>query len=70
MKALITLIFAILFTLPAFCAKQFSYFRVGNPNDITSATAGVGVLPKPMATSTWVYLQNEPANLGVSMTVR
>jgi hypothetical protein len=41
MKALITLIFAILFTLPAFCAKQFSYFRVGNPNDITSATAGV-----------------------------
>jgi cyanophycinase-like exopeptidase len=44
MGALITLIFVILFTLPAFCAKQFSYFRVGNPNDITASTTPGTVL--------------------------
>jgi cyanophycinase len=44
MKTLITLIFVILFTLPAFCAKQFSYFRVGNANDVTTATTPGTVL--------------------------
>jgi len=33
-----------LFTLPAFCAKQYSYFRVGNPNDITTSTTPGTVL--------------------------
>ena len=29
---------------PAFCAKQYSYFRVGNPNDATTATTPGTVL--------------------------
>src|ERR1017187_6048243 len=33
-----------LFTLPALCAKQSSYFRVGNPNDITTSTTPGTVL--------------------------
>jgi len=31
-------------TQPAFAAKQYSYFRVGNPVDVTTATAGGTVL--------------------------
>ena len=44
MRTIITAIFVMLFTLPAFCAKQFSYFRVGNPNDITTSTTPGTVL--------------------------
>src|SRR5215469_4112179 len=30
--------------LPAFAAKSYSYFRVGNPNDVTTATtAGIAL---------------------------
>jgi cyanophycinase len=44
MRAIFTLIFVIGFTLPALCAKQYSYFRVGNPNDITTSTTPGTVL--------------------------
>jgi cyanophycinase len=30
--------------IPAFAAKQYSYFRVGNPNDVTTSTTGGTVL--------------------------
>src|SRR5450759_546126 len=44
MRVIVALIFVMLFTLPAFCAKQYSYFRVGNPNDITTSTTPGTVL--------------------------
>ena len=44
MRITMTLIFAVCFTLPAFCAKQYSYYRVGNPNDITTSTTPGTVL--------------------------
>src|SRR5437868_15311356 len=34
----------VLCTHPAFAAKQYSYFRVGNPNDVTTATTPGTVL--------------------------
>src|SRR5258705_10068498 len=41
MKAFAGLLCALFATIPAFAAKQYSYFRVGNPNDTsTSTTAG------------------------------
>ena len=44
MQIIITAILVMLFTLPAFCAKQYSYYRVGNPNDITTSTTPGTVL--------------------------
>lgn len=44
MRVIVSLIFVMLFTLPAFCVKQYSYFRVGNPNDITTSTTPGTVL--------------------------
>ena len=44
MRITMTLIFAVCFTLPVFCAKQYSYYRVGNPNDITTSTTPGTVL--------------------------
>lgn len=44
MRVIVSLIFVMLFTLPAFCAKQYSYFRVGNLNDITTSTTPGTVL--------------------------
>ena len=44
MRVLVSLIFVMLFTLPAFCVKQYSYFRVGNANDITTSTTPGTVL--------------------------
>ena len=37
-------VFVLLAALPAFAAKQYSYYRVGNPNDVTtSTTAGIAL---------------------------
>lgn len=44
MRMTIAFIFVMLFALPAFCAKQYSYYRVGNPNDITTSTTPGTVL--------------------------
>jgi len=38
MKKTLLLLFALCSVFPAFAAKQYSYFRVGNPNDVTTAT--------------------------------
>ena len=38
MKLLLVLLLASCSVLQAFAAKQYSYFRVGNPNDVTTAT--------------------------------
>ena len=38
MKILAALLLASCYVFPAFAAKQYSYFRVGNPNDVTTAT--------------------------------
>jgi cyanophycinase len=38
MKTYALVLFSCLAVAPAFAAKQYSYFRVGNPNDITTAT--------------------------------
>ena len=43
-KALFGWLAVIWLLTPAFCAKQYSYFRVGNPNDITTATTSGTVL--------------------------
>ena len=41
MKVFATVVCVFLFSSTAFAAKQYSYFRVGNPNDTaTSTTAG------------------------------
>jgi cyanophycinase-like exopeptidase len=37
-KTLAALLLASCFVIPAFAAKQYSYFRVGSPNDVTTAT--------------------------------
>jgi cyanophycinase len=37
-KQSLLLIFVLSFVVPAFAAKQYSYFRVGNPNNVTTAT--------------------------------
>src|SRR5947207_15120939 len=39
-----TALLIILCALPAFAAKQYSYFRVGNPTDVTTATTAGTVL--------------------------
>ena len=45
MKKLIVITIAIGATLsPAFAAKQYSYFRVGNANDVTASTTPGTVL--------------------------
>jgi cyanophycinase len=44
MRVIVAFIFVMLFTLPAFCAKQYSYYRVGNPIDITTSTTPGTVL--------------------------
>src|SRR5204862_1111143 len=38
------LLFVLFITLPALAAKQYSYFRVGNPNDVTPSTTPGTVL--------------------------
>lgn len=38
MKTLAVILLASCLVIPAFAAKQYSYFRVGNPNDITTPT--------------------------------
>src|SRR5436309_15330847 len=40
--AIVLLIFV--FSASAFAAKQYSYFRVGNPNDVTTSTTAGTVL--------------------------
>jgi cyanophycinase len=43
-KKSLLLLFVFCSVLPAFAAKQYSYFRVGNPNDVTtSTTAGIAL---------------------------
>jgi cyanophycinase len=44
MKAYALVLFACLVVAPAFAAKQYSYFRVGNANDVTTATTSGTVL--------------------------
>ena len=44
MRIILTLTFAICFTVPGFCAKQYSYFRLGNPTDVTTPTTAGTVL--------------------------
>lgn len=44
MKTFLLLMLAALVTAPAFAAKQYSYFRVGSPNDVTTATTPGTVL--------------------------
>jgi cyanophycinase-like exopeptidase len=43
-KLLATILLILCCVVPAFAAKQYSYFRVGNPNDITTSTSGGTVL--------------------------
>src|SRR6201997_3930333 len=44
MKKSLLLLFVCCSVLPAFAAKQYSYYRVGNPNDVTtSTTAGIAL---------------------------
>src|SRR5258705_10692439 len=38
------LLMACIFATPSFAAKQYSYFRVGNPNDISTSTTPGTVL--------------------------
>ncbi len=38
MKLSLLLLFVLACVFPAFAAKQYSYYRVGNPNDVTTAT--------------------------------
>jgi cyanophycinase len=44
MKTFVLVMLACLLAAPAFAAKQYSYFRVGNPNDVTTATTPGTVL--------------------------
>ena len=44
MKSFAVLLCAVVFAAPAFSAKQYSYFRVGNPNDISTTTTPGTVL--------------------------
>jgi cyanophycinase len=43
-KVLALSLIAACFLTPVFAAKQYSYFRVGNPNDVTTTTTGGTVL--------------------------
>jgi len=43
-KKFLLLLFVLCTAFPAFAAKQYSYFRVGNPNDVTTATTAGTVL--------------------------
>jgi hypothetical protein len=38
MRPFAILLLACILALPAFAAKQYSYYRVGNPNDVTTST--------------------------------
>jgi hypothetical protein len=38
MEKSLLLLFVLSCVFPAFAAKQYSYYRVGNPNDVTTAT--------------------------------
>ena len=44
MRKFCLLLFVLFITLPALAAKQYSYFRVGNNNDVTTATTPGTVL--------------------------
>jgi cyanophycinase len=44
MKTIAALLLLVCAASPAFCAKQYSYYRVGNPADITTATTAGTVL--------------------------
>ena len=44
MKTLSAVLCALFFTVPTFAAKQYSYFRVGNPNDTSTSTTPGTVL--------------------------
>jgi hypothetical protein len=44
MKVFAILLCALFAAFPAFAAKQYSYFRVGNPNDISATTTPGTVL--------------------------
>src|SRR5437867_12870629 len=44
MKVFAVLLYALFTAFPAFAAKQYSYFRVGNPNDTSSNTTAGTVL--------------------------
>jgi len=44
MKTFAALLCMLFVTVPAFAAKQYSYFRVGNPNDISASTTAGTVL--------------------------
>src|SRR5229473_1256712 len=39
-ESLLLLLFVVCFAFPAFAAKKYSYFRVGNPDDVTITTTG------------------------------
>src|SRR5438477_9198745 len=44
MKTITAFLFLLCMITPAFCAKQYSYFRVGNASDVTTATTPGTVL--------------------------
>src|SRR5882757_2385064 len=44
MKKSLFLLFVLCSAFPALAAKQYSYFRVGNPNDVTTTTTAGTVL--------------------------
>ena len=44
MRTIALLLLSLTLASPAFAAKQYSYFRVGNPTDITTATTPGTVL--------------------------
>ena len=44
MKKSLFFLFVVCSVLPAWAAKQYSYFRVGNPNDVTTSTTAGTVL--------------------------
>jgi cyanophycinase len=44
MKTFAIVLLTCVLSAPAFAAKQYSYFRVGNPNDVTTATTAGTVL--------------------------
>ena len=46
MKIIAAVLLTVCAASPAFCAKQYSYFRVGNPNDVTTSTTAGTVLTR------------------------
>jgi len=52
MKGFVLLLCVLFAACPAFAAKQYSYFRAGNPNDISATTTPGTVLmgAAPMST--------------------